>query len=232
MKSTAPKYRRSIRWIGLLVAMGLVPLWVSCAFTTKQTPRQLECGEWVFSAGLDVPGGLDDYEPYFSWGEARVGTTRVGVQAMYGIAGHGDVGVHGGATLNAFNVGATGRYYVDDWLTAAVQTDYVHQLDMVTVTPRLTTATSDDRWYYGGLQTNLFFGVAGDERFMTMLGGTTGFVGGVEYYLDGWRFPLGLQAEAIVSPFYFGRGHGAGLFVVDEETPGLYQIGVGVNLRY
>ncbi len=216
----------------LLATVLLLVVWQlsGCAFTTMQTPQQLDANETAVSASLDVPGGLDSYEPYFTWSESRLGTSRLGIQAMYGIADHGDAGIHAGATLNTFNLGISGRYYIDDWLTAGVQTDYMFALDLVTIAPRLLTATDDERWYYGGIQSHLFFGVADDEPFMNPLGGTIGFAGGVEYVVDDWAVPVGFQAEATLSPFYFG--HGTGLFILDRTTAGLYQIGAGINVRF
>lgn len=217
------------RFLPFCVAL-VAAVTTGCAFTTMQTPRQLEADEVVVSASVDVPGGLDDYEPYFSWTEARLGTTRLAAQGMYGIGDRGDVGLHVGTTRHSFNAGFSGRYYLSDWLTAGWQTDYLHRLDLVTTTPRITTATDAERWYYSGLQTNLMFGNEDREQWMEFLGGTAGVVAGLEYVTDNWRLPVGFQAEAILSPVYFG--HGNGLFAVDEGTPGIYQIGIGASVRF
>ncbi len=215
--------------IRLLTLTALALTLTGCAFQHRETSRQLDHGEWVVGAALDVPGGLEGYGPYLSWAEARLATTRLSAGATYGILGRGDASLFVGTTQVSRNVGLSGRYYATDWLNVGLQTDFMHLMNAVTLTPRLATTTTPERWYYGGLQTTLFFGTEEQERF-DFFGGTLGLLVGAEHITHRFALPLGLQAEAILSPWYYGQGFG--LFHTTESTPGLYQIGLGAHLRF
>ena len=208
-----------------------------CAFTQMETSRQLSGGEWVVSGSLDVPGGLESYDPYLTWVESRAFTTRMSGQATYGLGGRGDLSVHMGSTRFTRNFGASGRVYPTKWLNLGLQADYIDLMRAVTATPRITTTTTDERWFYGGLQTMFLLGTEPEERFLSFVGGTAGIIAGAERVVDWFPYPLGFQVEGTLAPFYYGysadeQGRRGGTFWSEQRTAGLYQLGLGVNLRY
>jgi hypothetical protein len=205
--------------ISILLALGLT----GCSFTTMQTSRQLDKGEVVYSGALDLPGFL--YIP------------RASAQAMYGF-GTGDIGAHLGTSLVLFNGGVSGRAYVTPWLTAGLQSDFMlfPGLDffngpggdgdfsgLLTLSPRLTTATIEGDLLYGGLQSNLIFATSPGYA-LEFTGVFVGLIGGLEYVITD---KVAIQAELTVSPLYVDTS-GAN-FIFDQGGGFAFQMGLGVN---
>jgi hypothetical protein len=201
-----------------LIPILLALVSTGCSFTTMQTSRQLEQGEVVYSGALDLPGTL--YIP------------RASAQAIYGF-GAGDIGAHLGTSLLLVNTGISGRAYLTPWLTAGLQSDFMlftsnsifenDRFGLLTLSPRLTTATIEGDLFYGGVQSNLIFG-ADSRSGLEFAFGFVGLIGGLEYVITD---TVALQVELTVSPLYFDRT--ARLNSDLGDLGFAFQMGLGIN---
>lgn len=173
-------------------------LLTGCAFTTMQTSRQLDKGEVVYSGALDWPG-------------AFFVIPRASGQVTYGF-GAGDISGHVGTAMFTLNAGASARAYLARWLTASLQGDFMwfpledtffffggdtSGAAFITLSPRLTTATVEGDLFYGGVQSNVIFGIGTGTNGIEPGFALFGVVGGIEYVLND---KIALQAELSLSP--------------------------------
>ncbi len=180
------------QWVSRLVVLGLVcVLGSGCAISRMETARQLEGGEVVFGGTADMPGAL--------W------LPRVGGSAMVGLGGGGDASIYAGTAILAHTVGLGARVYLGEGIIASVHGDLLflpvvgfdglEAPALVTINPRITSAATDDRPVYAGVQASVV-----NEWFLGQTGRTPfahGFVvvGGVAGLDHLFPTGLGLQGE-------------------------------------
>lgn len=202
-----------------------LPLLFGCSFTHMETANQLADDERVFAASLDNIG----YGPI----------PRLSFSLLQGISDAGDFGIHGGTTVFTANAGLSGRYYLTDRLNLGLQTDFMGVLfhlpfvdnvfdgGILSVTPRLTTATKEGEFFYAGVQSLVLtgFDLRGDGS-TSLLAALGGIVLGIDFgsRSDGGGF----QVELIYYPFGYREGDIGHTFDdLDRPTPILGQISFG-----
>jgi hypothetical protein len=181
-----------IAFLALLVSV----LSSGCAFSRLQTSRQLEAGEMVVSGAVDLPG-------FFI-------LPRVGGQVMYGLD-KGDVGASLSTAFVTHTAGVNARRYLSPSWNAGLQAELIYYAPsthgaafrtvegnafVLAINPRLTSATTRNDRFYGGIQSNIlipFSASRGGEPFLALVGAVAGL-----------EFPLAeqnsIQFELTVSP--------------------------------
>lgn len=207
-----------------LLLAGLALTTSGCALSNTQTARQLDPGEFILGGSLDMPGYL--FLP------------RASLQATYGY-GYGDISARAGSALLSNFVGVGARFYPADWLNISADADLMllllplsNSLDgwmpALNLTPRISTTTSEDRFFYGGVQSNLLFldpiQLTGESNSSVALFG--GFLGAE------WRSTsgFGIQTELVLSPLAYNMTYGhfiAPLFEPGEELSGFLEFSIG-----
>jgi hypothetical protein len=177
-----------------------------CALSYLETSRQLRDEE--VASGVSLAVGPFALPP------------RVGIHSALGVGDAGDVSAFAGTGLFTLAVGAGGRFYLDDRLTLGLQGQitwipWFAREDVETVsgpsggvlslTPRLTTSTTEDRFLYGGVQAWLPIGTWGEAPWAQTLDPVlAGVFVGAESMTSpkGWRY----QLEVAWWPAAFGLG--------------------------
>ena len=198
---SSPQLQRGPAFALTLATIGAALLSTGCASTRMETARQLDHGEFVVGATIDVPGVL--------W------IPRIGAHGMIGLGDVGDLSLYLGTAFITYNFGLGGRLYLGDMATLSVKGDLVGLQGLtpaepyqVSVTPRLTTTTDGNRMFYAGVQGHAIFG----ESFASFFDAdgvgplnynytTLGFLVGVDVLT---RTGIGVQFEFATSFFAVG----------------------------
>lgn len=183
------------------LALVLATILSGCALTSTETARQLESQEVVLSGSLYYPG--------------YIALPRVSGQATLGF-GAGDVSARVGTAFLMNNVGLGMRIYPSDLINLSLQADLGNVLmdfhapgyrRYAMLTPRISSSATDDRPFYGGIQSNILYFTAenayyGEETIFAMAGA----FGGIDYPIA--RRNYGVQAELIFSPLHYDGSDG------------------------
>lgn len=196
----------------------LICLGTGCAVTHTQTAHQLEAGEFVLAGTADMPGYL--YIP------------RISAHASLGY-GVGDFTARAGSSIGSNFVGLGARIYPADWLNISVDADLAAILApfsgeddwarMIVVTPRIYSAASRERRFYGGVQSNIMS--LSTSGTVSLFGGFAG----LDWRSD--RSGLGIQAELTFSPISYNfetRELLAPIFDLDEGFGAFFETTLGV----
>lgn len=163
-----------------------------CIQTATLPAHQIDRGETVSSASVDVPG--------FAW------IPRANLQVTQGLGG-GDVSTNFGGTATAFGGGLSGRYYVSEHLNAELQVQTGHVFDdwATTVFGGIQQAATNDRSWYLGIHGGLLNGKKVNinlpeshysRKTLPMMGGTIG-IGKIELG-EAWILQVEMEVNATI----------------------------------
>jgi hypothetical protein len=222
--------------LGASLLASLLLLCMGCASTMMQTSEQLESGQVVLSGALDMPG-------YFI-------VPRASGQALIGVGGFSDVGVHAGTTVFTALAGGSARLYLAEWLMLGVQGDFAAEFEwaggisyVTNGTARLTTRVEEDggrslfgtrtsrkgRIIYGGLDVGYTRIEDGDHNMHYI---AVGFFQGAERPLSD---KMNVQFEVSLYPVAWEQGEDGSFQLVKRGgyfgagSPRALQVGVGIN---
>ena len=187
-----------------------------------ETANQLEDGDVVLAGSIDNIG----YGPI----------PRASFTAMTGVEGSGDISAHIGTTLFTANIGLGARYYLTERVNLSLQGDASAVLIgipvsphnprervIVTAVPRVTTATKEGEFFYGGVQANVLTGFESENT--ELVGALGGVVLGLDFgsRVDGG----GIQGELVLYPLQYRDGKTTFFADLNESQVVVFQFSFG-----